>query len=297
MKKPLFVLFSMLFAAVLLVSCSGGADSGESDSQKGADQAAEEKGKLKFGINNWAENVAVSNMWKVLLEKEGYEVELRTLEKAPVWTGIAQGDLDLSPEIWLPITDAPFYEEYKENIVVHEAWYEGTKLGLAVPSYVDIDSLEELNDHKDMFDGRIVGIDAGASLMGLTKDAIEEYGLEYELIESSETAMLSELEKAYNNEEPILVTLWSPHWVFAEYDLKYLEDPRTVFGEADDIYYMTRTGFEEDYPEVVQWMNNWKMDDDSLGSLMALGEELGDPIEAAKQWIEDNRDLVEEWMQ
>lgn len=286
-----------MFATVLLVSCGGGSEDGTDENGEGTDRAVEDKGSLRFGINNWAENVAVSNMWKVLLEEEGYEVELSTLEKAPVWTGIAQGDLDISPEVWLPITDAPMYEEYEEDIVIHEAWYEGTVLGLAVPSYVDVDSLEELNDHKDLFDGRIVGIDAGASLMGLTKDAIEEYELEYALIESSETAMLSELEKAYENEEPILVTLWSPHWVFAEYDLKYLEDPKTVFGEADDIYFMTRTGFEDDYPEIVQWMNNWDMDDDSLGSLMGLGEELGDPLEAAKQWIEENRELVDEWMQ
>lgn len=293
MKKRLLLIVTMLFVVILLVSCAGG----NAENNKNTKQATDNKGKLRFGINNWAENVAVSNMWKVLLEREGYEIELNTLEKSPVWTGIAQGDLDIAPEVWLPITDEPLYEEYKDDVELKEIWYEETGLGLAVPSYMDINSLEELNDNKSKFDSKIVGIDAGASLMGLTRDAIEEYGLDYELIESSETAMLSELQNAYENEEPIVVTLWNPHWVFSEYDLKYLEDPKKVYGEADDIYFMTRKGFEDEYPEVVKWLNNWKMDDDSLGELMAIGQELDDPVEAAKQWIEENRDLVDEWMQ
>ncbi|KMJ55568.1 glycine/betaine ABC transporter, partial [Bacillus sp. LL01] len=186
---------------------------------------------------------------------------------------------------------------YGEDVELHEIWYEGTGLGLAVPSYMEeVNTIEDLVSMQDEVDvDQIVGIDAGASLMELTRQAIEEYDLPYTLIESSEPAMLSELESAYNNEENIIITAWNPHWIFSEYDLKYLEDTDLVYGEADDIYWMSRTGFAEDFPEIEEWWNNWYMTDDQLSDLMAVINEVGDPAEGAEQWVEDNRDLIKEW--
>ncbi|KMJ56642.1 glycine/betaine ABC transporter, partial [Bacillus sp. LL01] len=109
MKKWLKMTTAILSASIILAAC-GGDDAGSEDS----------KGTLKVGLNNWAENVAVSNMWKVVLEEEGYNVELNELDKTPVWTGIARGDLDVAPEVWLPITDEPLYEEYGEDVELHE---------------------------------------------------------------------------------------------------------------------------------------------------------------------------------
>lgn len=289
MKKwNILVLILLMITGSLLSACNNGDDGGNG--------GGEEKS-VVIGLNNWAENVAVSNMWKILLEEKGYEVELKAMEKAPVWLGITRDELDIAPEVWLPNTDKPLMEKYEEDLDMHEIWYENTGLGLVVPSYMeDINSIEELNARKDEFGGRIVGIDPGASLTAMTETAIEEYGLELDLVTSSGPAMMAELSKAYKDKEPIVVTLWNPHWAFSEYDLKYLEDPKKVYGEADDIYYMTRKGFEEDHPEVVTWMNNWEMDDESLGSLMAVIKEAGEPEEGAKTWIEDNRDMVDEWL-
>ncbi|MGG1685082.1 glycine betaine ABC transporter substrate-binding protein [Pseudalkalibacillus sp. NRS-1564] len=262
----------------------------------GSGESEESKGTVTFGLNNWAENIAVSNMWKVILEEKGYDIELKSMEKSPVWAGISQGDLDVAAEVWLPTTDKPLYEEYKEDVEMQETWYEGTGLGLVVPSYMDINSIEELNDKKSELGlEQIVGIDPGASLMEMSRTAVDEYELNYDLVDSSGPAMMSELKKAYEDEEPIIVTLWNPHWAFAEYDLKYLEDPKNVFGEADDIYFMTRTDFSDDHPEIVKWMNNWKMDDDSLGSLMATIKNADDTETGAKQWVEENEELVSQW--
>ncbi|GAA0327855.1 glycine betaine ABC transporter substrate-binding protein [Bacillus carboniphilus] len=287
MKKKI-VLALMLAVSLVLAACGNTEGDGE-----GGDTT-----ELTFGINNWAENIAVSNMWKILLAEEGYEVTLKELEKGPVWTGIAQGDLDVAPEVWLPFTDAPLYEQYEEDVVLGDVWYEGTALGLAVPTYMeDLNSLDQLNDYADDLGNRIVGIDAGSSLVGITGDAVDEYSWTLDLVPSSEPAMMTELDKAYQKQEPIVVTLWSPHWAFAEYDLKYLEDPKGVYGEPDDIMFMTRTDFEKDHPEVWEYLQNWSMDDATLGSLMATINETGDPVEGAQQWIDENRDLVDSWME
>ncbi|WP_096200588.1 glycine betaine ABC transporter substrate-binding protein [Bacillus sp. FJAT-45350] len=288
--KNLRLLFIVI---IVLISAVIGACNGQDDTTDGAD----DKGQIVIGRNNWAENIAVSHMWEILLEEQGYDVEIRAMDKAPVWLGVSRGELDIAPEVWLPNTDHSYMERYGDNVEMHDIWYEKTGLGLVVPSYMDIDSIDELNEIKEDLKGRIVGIDPGASLTEMTKNAVNEYGLDLDLITSSDPAMMAELSTHYNREDPIVVTLWSPHWAFSEYDLKYLEDPKNVYGEPDDIYYMTRTGFTEDYPEVVQWMNNWFMDDASLGNLMAVIKDTGDGEEGARLWLEENRELVNAWIQ
>jgi glycine betaine/proline transport system substrate-binding protein len=255
-------------------------------------------GELRIGLNNWAENVAVSNMWKILLEERGYDVTLVSAGKQVVYDGVARDNLDMGLEVWLPKTDKQFVDKYEDELTVRESWYSGTGLGLVVPTYVeDVDSITELPDTVDKFDGKIVGIDPGSALMGLTDTAVETYGLEnYELISSSGPGMTSALKRAVRQEEPIVVTLWNPHWAFADFDLKYLDDPKNVYGEGEDIYWMSRKGFGEDHPQIVQWLNTWQMNDAQLGGLMAKINEVGDPAEGAEAWIESHRDLVESWM-
>ncbi|KUP08300.1 glycine/betaine ABC transporter [Bacillus coahuilensis m2-6] len=284
MKKKTMTLASMTIAAgMLLGACS--------------EETSSSKGELEFAINNWAENVAVSNMWKVVLEEKGYEVKLTELEKAGVWTSVAEGDVDIAPEAWLPFTDEPFYKEYKDSIITGDSWYEGTGLGIAVPTYMsEVTTLEDLSNVSSELDGKIFGIEAGTSLMDISGTMLEEYNLDYELVQSSEPAMLTELKKAMDDESPVAVTLWNPHWAFAEYDIKYLEDPRGVYGEPDNIHYLAREGFDKDYPEVFDAFEAWELNDDQLGTLMKYIED-SSPEEGAKKWVEENQDLITSWME
>jgi glycine betaine/proline transport system substrate-binding protein len=301
MKRTPFLVSSIIISSVLLSACGDNentGDNGENNGSGAENNASGENGEIEIGLNNWAENIASSNLWKVILEEEGYDVTLTMSEKSPIWVGIANGDLDATMNVWLPTTDDPYYEEHEDNVEIGESWFEGTGLGLVVPEYVDINSIEELNENAEMFNEEIVGIDAGASLTALTEDAMEVYELEeYDFLISSEPAMISELDSAYSNEEPVLVTLWNPHWTFSDYDLKYLEDPENVYGEPEEIYYMTRTGFREDHEEIAEWWDNWEMDDETLGELMTYINDVEDEEEGARQWVEDNRELVDEWTQ
>lgn len=290
-SKLLFiVVMALLF---LMVACTSNSNTG----QNAEETKDANKHTITIGLNNWAENIAVSNMWKVILEEEGYEVKLTNGEKAIIYTGVNKGELDLGLEVWLPYTDEPYYNQYKEGYAKIGPWYEGTGLGLVVPSYVNVNSIAELNDKKDMFNSQIIGIEPGTSIMRMTEEAIEVYGLDYNLIGSSETAMLASLKSHYDEQKPILVTLWNPHWVFAEYDLKYLEDPEKIYGDEEAIYAIANKNFADNNPEIVKWLSQWKMDDQSLGDLMSTINEVGDPAEGAKIWVNENRSLVEQWLE
>ncbi|WP_246570032.1 glycine betaine ABC transporter substrate-binding protein [Lentibacillus saliphilus] len=281
--------YSMLIVATMLLLFTACNTSNEQEEEL-------EKGTIKIGMNNWAENIAVSNMWKILLDEKGYDTELVQVEKAVMYQGLASNDLDIGMEIWLPSTDQSYYEEYKDDIELRDTWYKGTALALTVPSYMtDINSITDLNDIKDLFDSNIVGIDPGSSIMSITEDVIAEYNLDFTLTSASEPAMLADLNNKYDNEEPIVVTLWKPHSSFANLDLKMLDDPKNLYGDSEEIYYASRLELEKDHPDVVKWFDTFFLEDDQLGSLMAAVEGASSEAEGAQHWIDDNRDLINEW--
>ncbi|MGO2414918.1 MULTISPECIES: glycine betaine ABC transporter substrate-binding protein [Cobetia] len=265
----------------------------------GQAQASDDR-KVILGTNNWAENVAVANMWKLLLDTRGYDVELKSIGKSVLFAGLATRDIDVTLELWLPTTDAPFLAPYDDDIEVHDIWYRGTGLGLVVPSYVDIDSIADLKGREDEFayKGRptVLGIDAGSAIAALTDDAIDRYELDMKQVNSSEPAMMSALSDAYSRQAPMLVTLWNPHWAFAQYDLKYLKDPEGVYGDNEDIYWMSRLAFGEDFPKITQVLNAWEMSDEELATLMAGIESRGDPVEGAQAWIDEHPAQIERWL-
>ena len=108
--------------------------------------------------------------------------------------------------------------------------------------------------------------------------------------------MTTVLGEAISNEEPVVVTGWTPHWKFAEYDLKYLEDPEGSFGGEETIVTMVRQGLEEDSPAAYKILDQFKWTTDDMGQVM-LEVMNGTPAEeAAANWVEDNQDKVDEWL-
>ena len=179
----------------------------------------------------------------------------------------------------------------------------GPVLGLAVPDYVDVRSITELKDHADRFGRRIMGIEAGAGLMRVTREsAMPGYGLEdWELVQSSTPTMLAELDRAIQNQEWIVVTLWRPHWAFAKYDIRYLDDPQGLMNPegAEQIQIIAREGFRDDFAEVAAWLGKFKLTSEQLARLEAAIQDHGadQPEKGVQAWLEENRDVVDAWLQ
>lgn len=263
-----------------------------------ANNTTENKGTIEIGYVNWAECIAVSNLWAVILEDQGYEVNLTQLDAAPLFVGLSKGDIDIFMDAWLPITHESYWNEYQDDLEDLGIWYEGeAKIGIVVPSYVTIDSLDELKGEAEKFNSKIIGIDPGAGIMKASTNANESYGLGFEVVQGSEPAMMVAMEKAYNNEEWIAITGWSPHWMFAKYDLKYLEDPNGDFGEAEELHILGNKDFSGENEEVVAMLKKFKMDDTQIGTLEALINDGMEAEDAAQQWIEENQDIVDGWLQ
>ncbi|MEK3889793.1 glycine betaine ABC transporter substrate-binding protein [Bacillus sp. FSL K6-3431] len=143
---------------------------------------------------------------------------------------------------------------------------------------------------------KITGIDPGAGIMQQTEKAIEEYELsDWDLVSGSSAAMTASLKKAYDKEKPIIITGWTPHWKFSKYDLKYLEDPKGVYGGEEEIRTIGRTGLEKDLPEAYQILKQFKWTEEDMGKVMVAIQEGEKPEVAAQAWIDDNADKVAEW--
>src|SRR5690625_2940367 len=160
------------------------------------------------------------------------------------------------------------------------------------------DNNDEEN-YSEAIDHTIIGIEPGAGITVTTEKAIEEYdSLQgWELEQSSTAAMASELDSAMDNEDPIIITGWNPHWTFAKYpDMKYLEDTKGVYGEVEEIRSLARKGLKEEKPEAYKLIEqfNWQVED--MEGIMYESNETGDDIdEVAKRWVEDNPEKVAEW--
>ncbi len=144
---------------------------------------------------------------------------------------------------------------------------------------------------------KITGIDAGAGVVQAAEKAVKDYGLDYTVQTSSGAAMTQALADAIENNEPIIVTGWSPHWKFAKYELKYLEDPKGSFGEAEHINTIARLGLKEDMPNAYKILDNFKWTSEDMEIVMSQVNE-GSPVEeVARQWISDNQDKVNQWIE
>lgn len=264
--------------------------------------AVQARGEVTIGWIPWDEDIAVTYLWKALLEERGYTVNLVQLDVAPIFAGLATGDIDLFLDSWLPVTHGTYWERFGDEIDHLGVWYDQAVLGLAVPSYVPIDSLAELKDHARQFNRTVVGIDAGAGLMRITREEImPAYGIgDWQLLEGSTPAMLAELDRAISRGEWTVVTLWSPHWAFATYDIKYLEDPNQIWPPAEEIAVLARRGLGEEDPELVRWMGNFTMDDMALGTLEnEINANPNDPEAAVRAWLSDpaHRALTDRWFE
>ncbi|MDQ0270839.1 glycine betaine ABC transporter substrate-binding protein [Cytobacillus purgationiresistens] len=158
------------------------------------------------------------------------------------------------------------------------------------------DEVDENATIGDQVDHKIIGIDPGAGIMKATNNVLDEYELDdWTLVEGSGAAMTASLKKAYNREEPIIVTGWSPHWKFSEFDLKYLEDPKGTFGDKENIHSIARNGLEEDHPSAHKVLEQFNWPESAMNEVMVKITDGEDPEQAASEWVEANQDMVSEW--
>lgn len=262
--------------------------------------AAADKPVITIGyVDGWSDSVATTHVAaEVIREKLGYEVKLMPVAAGIMWQGVARGKLDAMLSAWLPGTHGAYYEKMKDKVVNLAINYPDARIGLIVPEYVSANSIADLQAQKDAFGGRVVGIDAGAGVMIKTDEAIKQYGLDYKLVASSGSGMIAELTRAENEKKPVVVTGWVPHWMFAKWKLKFLDDPKKVYGDTEHVDTVANPALEAKAKPVWEFLKKfgWR-DGNEVGQVMLAIQEGAKPEDAAKQWVAANPGRVKDWVQ
>jgi glycine betaine/proline transport system substrate-binding protein len=289
MTKRHLTRFGVAVSALAMVAagCSG-TGSGEDDKT------------ISIGaVPGWTDQTGTAHLLKNILEENGYTVEIKELsDNAPVFAGVANGDIDILSSTWPERTHKSYMDKYGDKFEDLGTYYEDAALYLAVPEYSDIKSIDELPSHANELGGKVVGIEPGAGLTKLTKEsAFPKYGLDkdFKLVQSSTTAMITELKKATAAKEPIVVTLWKPFWVNQSIPVRALQDPKGAYGDTENLHSMGRPGFKEDFPEVAELIENFKLNDEQYGSLedtMVNKFGQGQEEKAVAAWLKENPDFA-----
>ena len=91
----------------------------------------------------------MTNLAKAIFEDQGYDVKLLNADLAPIFTSISRKKADVFMDVWMPVTMEDYMKQYGDKLEVIGDIYDGARIGLVVPDYVTINSIEELNAEKE----------------------------------------------------------------------------------------------------------------------------------------------------
>ena len=249
----------------------------------------------------WDENVAVSNLTKVLLEDElGYQrVEISTSEDLDAtYRDVASGELDAFQDVWLPNQEA-LLDQVAEDVEHLDPWFLGeTKQGMAVPAYMDVKSIPQLNGTDAKF---ILGIEPTSVMMQeVGQEVIPAYGLDQELVTAPTAGMLAEVERLYAFREEFVFLAWSPHWMNQRFDIRYLEDPKDAMGPTNDpaeCSTIVRGDLREEDPVAYAFMDALELTEEQINDLETVINDEDDPLAGARRWASENRAVIRPWIE
>ncbi len=323
-RRSLSLVAGLASTALVLAACGDDNgdetttdDAGDTGEETSEEEADESEGEGEFDgsalegetidiavFEGWDEGIVASFLMGNVFESEGATVNYQFADVAPVFTGVADEQFDVAFDLWLPSTHSDYWEEHGDNLEDLVTWYDEAPLTIAVNEDAPISSLDELADNADVFGNRVVGIEPGSGLNRITREEVfPGYGLEeagMEFVESSTAGMLGELQSAIENDEDIVVTLWQPHWAYAAFPIRNLEDPENLLGDPEEIHAFGYAGFSEDMPAAAELISNFKLTEEQLTNIediMVVQNEASSNEEYAasiQEWLDANPDWMEQ---
>ncbi|MFK8332673.1 glycine betaine ABC transporter substrate-binding protein [Pseudomonas sp. BJa5] len=255
---------------------------------------AEEK-VINMGTLSWEDLTPITGITKKALEDQGYTVNVTSFSEWGIaYAALSKGDVQvLASQIDYVAQD--YWNKNKNKLEKISPVSHGLYQAIAVPKYVTIDSLEQLNEQADKFGNKIVGIEPGSGLMSEAATAVKEYGLKLNLLEGSTAAMTAALKSAVDRKEWVAVTLWEPSWMFQKFDVKFLKDPKGAFAPPQGYYWIGQKGFSANNPqarEVIAGVYVPLADITAINGAVKDGKSMD---QAIKDWTDSHAELLKRW--
>lgn len=287
-KKILGILALMFITALAVIGCNN------ENNQENEGGISNEKTEITIGKVPYPDMWPAAHIIGNIATELGYAVDYVEADMGLMYQGLSQGQITIFPDVCLPVVHQPYIDKYEGDFDIIGKYYTEAPSGFTVPSYMDIEHLDQLKDYVEEFGGNIVGIEPSAGMMLQAEQTIEEYGLDdYTLLEGSTPAMLAEVKKATANEEPILFLSWRPHPMWIDFEIKILKDSKDIW-QTYDVMTGVNKNLKELAPEIYKFIEEFNVTLDDIEQLLVKIEVDGvDPDVVAKEWIEENRDFVD----
>jgi glycine betaine/proline transport system substrate-binding protein len=263
--------------------------------------------KVRIADIGWTDISATTALTAELLKILGYETKISLLATPVAFAGLKNNDVDLFLGNWMPSMEADIRPYLNDKSLIQLAKnLEGARYTLAVPRYVyksGVHSFSDLYKYSDRFDHKIYGIEAGNDGNRLILDMISANAFNsgnFELIESSEQAMLMSVAAAIKKQEWIVFLGWSPHPMNLSFELEYLAGGDEYFGAhfgASEVFSIVRKDLPESCPELTKFIKNLKFNIALENEIMNLIlNEKKTPEAAARIWLKNNPEIAQKWL-
>lgn len=263
---------------------------------------------VRMSDPGWTDITSTNAFAGVVLEALGYEQDVQTISVPITFQALQNNQLDVFLGQWMPAQTAmvePLLAQGAIEVLTDNL--SGLRFTMAVPSYVAEAGVKDVNDlqkHADKFDRKIYGIETGAAVNENVHRMLDagDYGLgDWELVESSEQGMLAQVDRAVRNEDWIVFLAWEPHPMNTKQELTYLPGGDKYFGPnlgSATVRTISRKGFAQDCPNLAKLFSQLHFTVDMENSLMgSILDDGADPLEAAKDYLEDHPDLLTKWLE
>ena len=319
---------SVAALTLLAAACSDVSESSSSPASGGSAAAVPDNSgtTVNISVSPWVGSAANANVAKVLLEQKlGYTVELTEIDEYAQFPALANGDLDATLEVW-PSGHAKDYKKYIESgagVVDGGSLGVTGQIGWWLPTYMvdenpDLATWEGLKGNESMFSTAESGssgqlLDGDPSFVTFDQPIADNLGLDFKVVYAgSEAAELTALDTAYQNQDPILMYFWTPHWAQEKYDLTMVELPEVTpeceqaaaenadayacAYPQDDLYKAFNADLETKAPAAFAFLSAMQYTNDDQ-NVIGLGISNGDdPEKAAQDWIDENPDVWQSWV-
>jgi glycine betaine/proline transport system substrate-binding protein len=263
--------------------------------------------KVRFSDVGWTDITSTTATASLILEALGYQPETQVLSIPVTYSGMKNKDIDVYLGDWQPSMEAdrkPYLDDKSIEVVATNLT--GAKYTFAVPKYVadaGVKDFADLQKFADKFDHKIYGIEPGNNGNRMIQDMIDKdaFGLKgWDLVESSEQGMLTEVERAVRNKSWIVFLGWAPHPMNTRFDMVYLSGGDDYFGPnygGAEVLTDIRAGYGEECPNVTKFVSNLKftldMENQMMGAILDDGKA---PKAAATEWLQAHPDVIKPWL-
>ena len=261
---------------------------------------------VRMSDPGWSDITSTNALLGTVLKGLGYQQKVDTLAVPVTYKSVGEGIIDVFLGNWMPAQKKfvePLIAEGKLQVVRKNL--DNLKFTLAVPSYVTeggVRTVEDLTKYADRFGKKIYGIEPGAPVNQNMQAMIKagDYGLSgWEIVESSEQAMLAQVDRAGRQKNWIVFVGWEPHPMNTKMKMTYLSGGEKTFGAnygASEVYTVTRKNLAEECPNLARLLNQTSFTVAMENDIMAAIEAGKKPEDAAAAWLKANPATITPWL-